>query len=96
MAPMVAVAVPVLVSVTCCEALLPISSEPKLRVVADALMTGASPVPEAVMVVGELVALLAIEIVEARLPVVCGANVIVAIALPPAAITEPLPMPLTE
>jgi hypothetical protein len=67
---MVAVAVPVLVSVTCCEALLPVNSEPKLTLVLEALSVaeGAVPVPLAVMFVGEFVALLAIEIVAASAP----------------------------
>ena len=95
-APMVAVADRVLVSVTCCEALLPTRREPKLTVVAEALITGAVPAPEAVITVGEFVALLATEMVAARLPLVCGANVIVAVTLEPAAMVVPFAMPLTE
>lgn len=96
MAPMVAVAEPILVRVTCCDVLLPTEREPKLRVVADAVIVGAVPEPDAVMAVGEFVALLAIEIVVARLPMLWGANVIVAVAAAPGAIVEPVAMPLTE
>ena len=65
---MVAVAVPVFVIVTCCDALLPVVTEPKLRLVLDALSVAVAPVPLAVMVVGEFVALLAIEIVAESAP----------------------------
>ena len=65
---MVAVAVPVLVSVTCCDALAPVATEPKVRLVADALIVaepppGDVPVPLAVMIVGEFVAVVTREIV---------------------------------
>jgi hypothetical protein len=48
------------------------------------------------MVAGEFVALLAIEIVAASEPELCGVNVMVRVALAPAAMVEPFAMPLTK
>lgn len=93
---MVAVAVPVLVSVTCCEALLPVVTEPKFKLVAETLIAAEVPVPLALTIAGELVALLAIEIVAESGAALCGANVIVAVLEVPAAIVLPVAMPLTE
>jgi hypothetical protein len=93
---MVAVAVPVLVSVTCCEVLLPTAIEPKFRIVGEALSVAEVPVPDAVITVGEFVALLAIEIVAESAAALCGANVTVAMAVAPGAIVEPLAIPVTE
>lgn len=92
----VAVALPVLVSVTCFDELLPTAIEPKLRLVGDALIVAAVPVPFAVIVVGEFVALLAIEMVAESAAALCGANVTVAVAEAPAAIVVPFAIPVTE
>lgn len=92
----VAVAVPVLVSVTCCEALLPVVTEPKFKLDAERLIAAVVPVPLAVMVAGELVALLAIVIVAASGDAVCGVNLMVAVFDVPTAIVSPVAMPLTE
>ena len=86
-------------SVTCCEALLPVVTEPKLTVVGEAVSVaeaGAAPVPDAEIVVGEFVALLAMEIVAESAPVLWGANVTFKVALAPAAMVEPLASPVTE
>jgi hypothetical protein len=93
---MVAVAVPVLVSVTCCDALLPTITDPKVRLVDEALIVAEVPVPDAVITAGEFVALLAIEIVAESAVALCGVNVMVAVAVAPGAIVEPLAIPATE
>jgi hypothetical protein len=54
------------------------------------------PVPLAVMVAGELVALLPIEIAAVRTTALCGANVMVAVTAAPGAMVEPFAIPLTE
>jgi hypothetical protein len=92
----VAVAFPVLVSVTCFDVLLPTAIAPKLRLVEEALIAAAVPVPFAVIVIGELVALLAIEIVAESAAADCGVNVTVSVALAPGAMDAPLAMPLAE
>lgn len=93
---MVAVAVPVLVIVTCWVVLLPTEIEPKFKMVGDALSVAEVPVPFAVIVTGEFVALLAIEIVAANAAALCGAKVTVAVAVAPGAIVVPLAIPVTE
>jgi hypothetical protein len=92
----VAVAPPVLVSVTCCEALLPVRTEPNVRDVVDALRVATAPLPLAAMEVGEFVALLATETVAERAPALCGANVTVRVAVAPAAMVAPFAIPLME
>ena len=62
-----------MVSVICCEVLLPTGTEPKLRVVADASSVAEPPpevvpVPLTAIVVGEFVALLATETVAESAP----------------------------
>src|SRR5438045_1767678 len=95
----VAVTFPVLVSVTCCDALVPVVTEPKLAVVGEAVSVaeaGAAPVPDAEIVVGEFVALLAMEIVAESVTLLCGANVTFKIALPLAYTTPSDLSPVTE
>lgn len=93
---MVAVALPVFVNVTCCDVLLPTATDPKFKLVADELMVMVVPVPLAVMVVGEFVALLEIEIVADSVVALCGVNVTVAVAVAPGAMVEPFATPVTE
>lgn len=57
---------------------------------------GVVPVPLTATVVGAFLASLAIEIVALRAPALCGVKVMVALALAPAAMVEPLAIPLTE
>lgn len=85
-----------LVNVTCCDALLPTLTDPKLSVVDDALRVADVPVPDAAIATGEFVALLAIEIVAESAAALCGANVMVAVAVAPGGIVVPLATPLTE
>ena len=95
----VSVPVPVLLIVIVFTVEVPVFTLPKSSEAGDTLMIGLGgvvPVPLAVMVVGELVALLAIEIVAESAAALCGENVIVAVAVAPGAIVEPLAIPLTE
>ena len=78
---------------------VPVLTLPKASDAGETVIAGfdaAIPVPLAVMTAGELLALLAIEIVAESAAAVCGANVMVATALAPAAMVDPLAMPLTE
>lgn len=92
---MVAVAVPVFVSVICCDVLLPTATDPKLSEVEDAVIVAAVPVPETVTVAGELLALLTNETDPDTAPVVVGANVTFAVTLAPAATVVPALTPVT-
>ena len=92
---MVAVALPVLESVTCCDVLPPTATDPKARLVAEAVMVAAVPVPETVMVAGELLASLTNDTEPETAPVVVGANFTVAVTLAPAATVTPLATPVT-
>ena len=68
----------------CVPPLLPIVTLPKSRLVGFAAsIPGANPVPERVMVAGELVALLTTVTVPVALPATVGANVTAKVALCP-------------
>jgi hypothetical protein len=98
----VAVAVPVLVSTSGCDVLLPTVADPKLRVEVEALSVAEPepladvPVPLAATVVGELVASLATENVADNAPAVCGVKLTVTVSLPPAGIVVEFEMPEYE
>ena len=71
---MVRLAVPELVSVTVCVPLLPTRTFPKARLVGLTVKAGWTPLPESVMVAGELVALLTTETLPVTLPATVGAK----------------------
>ena len=70
----VTLAVPEFVKVTLCEPEVPTATEPNAREVELAVSWPCAPVPVMEMVVGELGALLTIEIVPVTLPPAVGAN----------------------
>ena len=83
-------AVPLLVSVTGCAALvLPTACDPKVKFDADSATTGATPVPVRATVCGLPVALSAIVIVPASLPEAVGPKLAEIVQLAPAARLEP-------
>jgi len=68
-------AVPVLVSVTVCDALVsPTVIEPNARLVGDKVTGGATPVPLNAMVCGEVAALSVIVMAAVNAPVLAGAK----------------------
>jgi hypothetical protein len=71
---MVRLALPELLSVTVCVLLLPTSTLPKARLVGLTVKAGCTPLPESVMVAGELVALLTTETLPVTLPATVGAK----------------------
>ena len=80
----VTLAVPEFVKVTVCEPELPTATEPKATEVELTVSCPCAPVPVMEMVVGELGALLIIEIVPVALPPAVGANCAVKDVLLPA------------
>jgi hypothetical protein len=95
----VKVPVPELVIAIVLTVLVPVLTLPKSSDAGETVMIGlggAVPVPVAVIVAGEFVALLAIAIVANSAAALCGANVTVATAVAPGAMVEPLAIPLTE
>ena len=85
-------AVPVLLSVTCCEALVvPTPWAPKVRLVGLRLTTGPVPVPLPVRLTvwGLLPALSIMVRVPVRVPVTVGVKVTLMVQLPPAATDVP-------
>jgi hypothetical protein len=80
----VTVALPPFVRLTLCELLVPVVTLPKAAVVGVAASCGCVPVPLRLIVVGELGALLAIEILPLALPAVVGENCAVNVVLCPA------------
>lgn len=87
---------PVLFSVTVCEPLLPTVTLPKLMLVGLAVSADCRPVPVIAMLVGEVGALLVIEMFPAGLPALAGVKVAVIGELAPAAIETGSVNPLTE
>lgn len=87
---------PVLLSVIVCELLLPTRTLPKLTLVGFADRADCTPVPVIAIVVGDDAALLVIDMLPARLPVVAGANFAVNVEFAPAAIEMGSVNPLTE
>ena len=83
-------AVPVLVNVTVCAALVvPTVCAAKVKLVGERLTAGAVPVPESAMVCGLLLALSEMVIAPVRSPTVVGVNVTLIVQLPPAATEVP-------
>jgi hypothetical protein len=80
----VTVAVPPFVRLTVCELLVPVVTLPKGALVGVAANSGCVPVPLNVIVVGELGALLTIEMLPLALPAVVGANFALNVVLSPA------------
>ena len=67
-------AVPELVKVTLCETVAPTRTLPKAMLVGVTVRPACTPLPESVMVAGELVALLTTETLPVTLPPLVGAN----------------------
>jgi hypothetical protein len=96
-AEIVALAVPLLVTVTVWVLELPTAMPGKLKLVGLAVSEGAAavPVPLSGTAVGELVALLAILTLPVRLPAVVGSNRTLNVVVPPAGIVAGVASPLT-
>jgi hypothetical protein len=77
----VRLAVPELVKVTLCEAVVPTRTLPKAMLVGVTVRPAWTPVPLSVMVAGELVALLTTETLPVTLPATVGANTTLNVAL---------------
>lgn len=80
----VTVALPPFVRLTLCELLVPVVTLPKAALVGVAANCGWVPVPLKAIVVGELGALLTIEMLPLALPAVVGANCALKVVLNPA------------
>jgi hypothetical protein len=80
----VTVALPPFVRLKLCELLVPVVTFPKAAVVGVAANCGCVPVPLKAIVVGELGALLTIEMLPLALPAVVGANCALNVVLRPA------------
>jgi hypothetical protein len=80
----VTVALPLFVSVTVCELLVPVVTLPNAALLGVAASCGCVPVPFKVIVVGEFGALLTIEMLPLALPAEVGANLALNVVLSPA------------
>ena len=78
---MVRLALPELVKVTLCEAVVPTRTLPMAMLVGVTVRPAWTPPPESVIVAGELVALLTTEILPVTLPAAVGANVTLRVAV---------------
>jgi hypothetical protein len=89
-------AVPLLVSVTLLELVIPALTLPKLKLVgfADTVTVPATPVPLRATVEGDPAALLEIVTLPGKLPAVVGAKVALKVALAPAAMVLGVVNPL--
>jgi hypothetical protein len=94
--PIITVELPLFVSVTGCELLLPIATLPKIKLVELALsdIVDETPVPESGIAVGELAALLNSVIEPETEPAPVGANATLKVVLPPLAIVAGTASPL--
>jgi hypothetical protein len=94
--PIVTVELPLLVSVTDCELLLPIATLPKVKLFELALkdMVAETPVPESGSAVGEPAALLTNDTEPETAPATVGANATLNVVLPPAATVAGIVSPL--
>lgn len=84
-----------MVNVTCCDVLVPVVTDPNASELGEAVTVAAVPVPDTVMVAGELLALLTKETDPEIAPEAAGANVTLAVMLAPAATVVPALTPLT-
>ena len=78
---MVRLAVPELVKVTLCEAVVPTRTLPMAMLVGATVRPAWTPLPESVIVAGELVALLTTEILPVTLPTTVGAKTTLKVVL---------------